>query len=301
MSPGTVLYVHQQRMTPPSAYTRSAPAKINLGLHVLRKRDDGYHDIETVFHQIAWADTVRVSPADDLSMTCSDPSLPTDDRNLCMQAARRFRDALGVTLGATLHLEKRVPYGAGLGGGSSDAVATLLALCDLWMDGETPLPILYEVATEIGSDVPFFLESARNGPAAFARGRGEVLEPLMTDEGPFALEAPVAVVVPPVMLPTPEAYGYVTPNETARPDLRSIVTTVPVHEWTGRLVNDFEAPIVEQFPETGDARDLLLRHGARYASLSGSGSSVFGVFPDAASADAAVRDAETSGYRAARG
>ncbi len=288
-------------MTPPSAYTRSAPAKINLGLHVLRKRSDGYHDIETIFHRIAWADTVRVSPADDLSMTCSDPSLPTDDRNLCMQAARRFRDALGITKGAALHLEKRVPYGAGLGGGSSDAGATLLVLCDLWMDGEAPFSMLHEIATEIGSDVPFFLESVRNGPAAFATGRGEVLEPLMTDEGPFALEAPVAVVVPPVMLPTPEAYGYVTPNETARPDLRSIVTTVPVHEWTGRLVNDFEAPMVEQFPETGDARDLLLRHGAQYASLSGSGSSVFGVFPDAASADAAVRDAETAGYRAARG
>lgn len=288
-------------MTPPSAYTRLAPAKINLGLHVLRKRDDGYHDIETVFHQIAWADTVRVSPADDLSMTCSDPSLPTDERNLCMQAARRFRDALGIAKGATLHLEKRVPYGAGLGGGSSDAAATLLVLHDLWTDGDVRFSMLHEIATEIGSDVPFFLEAARSGPAAFATGRGEVLEPLTTAEDPYVLGAPVAVVVPPVMISTPEAYGYVTPKETDRPDLRSIVTTVPVHEWTGRLVNDFEAPVFERYPEVEDARDLLLRHGARYASLSGSGSSVFGIFPDATSAEAAIRDAQASGFRAARG
>ncbi|PSQ88635.1 MAG: 4-(cytidine 5'-diphospho)-2-C-methyl-D-erythritol kinase, partial [Bacteroidetes bacterium QH_2_63_10] len=133
-----------------------APAKINLGLHVLRERPDGDHDIETVLHRIDWADTITATPADTLSLTCSDPALPTDENNLCLQAAHRLAAAFDVTAGAELHLEKRVPYGAGLGSGSSDAATTLRLLMQLWDLNPSPEQ-LRGIGGAIGADVPFFL------------------------------------------------------------------------------------------------------------------------------------------------
>ena len=168
--------------------TLSAPAKINLGLHVLRKRTDGYHDIETVLHRIAWADTLTLRPSDRLEMTCSDPALPTDTDNLCLQAAHRLADRLGTSQGASIHLEKRVPYGAGLGGGSSDAATTLKGLQQLW-EVDVPQEMLHEVAASVGSDVPFFLMET---PAAYATGRGDRLTPLR-DEEDDALRVPYKI------------------------------------------------------------------------------------------------------------
>ncbi|PEN14341.1 4-(cytidine 5'-diphospho)-2-C-methyl-D-erythritol kinase [Longibacter salinarum] len=286
--------------------TRRAPAKINLGLHVLRKRDDGYHDIETVFHRIGWSDVVSVEPADRLSMTCSDPDLPTDEANLCMQAALDLQDAAGVMAGAQIHLEKRVPYGAGLGGGSSDAAITLLLLADLWLSaddaGELPRAevhaMLRDVAAGVGSDVPFFLEDL---PAAYATGRGEILEPLRAEVGGFELDAPLVVVVPPVEVSTPDAYGRVTPRENERPDLRSLVASADVTRWRRELVNDFSATVLDAYPEVASAHDMLVEMGASYVSLSGSGSAVYGVFDDSTNADAAEVQARARGYEVGRG
>lgn len=256
---------------------RHAPAKINLGLHVLRQRPDGYHDIETVFLRIPWADRVTAEPADDLSMTCSDPSLPTDDGNLCMQAAQRLAEAFDVDAGAALHLEKQVPYGAGLGSGSSDAAATLELLNAMWEVG-APHDALQAIGAEIGSDVPFFLQPEM---AAYATGRGDQLTPLYdaADE-PYRCPFALVVAVPPVQIATPEAYQRVTPQEKDRPDLRAIVSSNDLARWRTELVNDFDTPIRDAYPEVQAAARTLTDAGAAYVSLSGSGSAVFGVFAE---------------------
>ena len=264
--------------------TERAPAKINLGLHVLRRRPDGYHDVATVLHRIDWADTITAQPADALSMTCSDPALPTDEANLCMQAARALAEACEGTAGAALHLEKRVPYGAGLGGGSSDAAATLRLLNRLWGLG-LPTSALQDVARQIGADVPFFLEEA---PAAYATGRGDDLTPLRDEGGPYRLPYPVLVVVPSVEVATPEAYACVTPDDADRPRLPSLLRTNDLSRWRSALVNDFEAPIAERHAEIQAAREWLREAGAAYVSLSGSGGAVYGVFPEAAQAEAVL-------------
>ena len=263
-----------------------APAKINLGLHVLRKRPDGYHDVETVLHRIDWADTITAQPADALSMTCSDPALPTDGDNLCMQAARRLAETCNVTRGATLHLEKRVPYGAGLGGGSSDAAATLRLLARLWDLDPTPKQ-LHDVARGIGSDVAFFLHDA---PAAYATGRGDDLTPLYGNDHPYRLPYPVLVAVPPIKSATPAAYGQVTPREADRPGLPDLVRSSDLARWSTALVNDFEAPIAADHPEVADTQAWLADAGATYVSLSGSGGAVYGVFETPERAEAAFDD-----------
>lgn len=272
---------------------RLAPAKINLGLHVLRRRDDGYHDIETVMYRIGWADRVTVAPADDLSMTCSDPALPTDADNLCLQAAQRLQAVVGVDQGARLHLDKRVPYGAGLGSGSSDAAVTLEVLATLWGVETTP-QMLHEITAQIGSDAPFFL----NGSAALATGRGDELSPLRDVSGaPYHLPFALVVVVPDVHIATPDAYSHVRPDPTGRADLAALVRSNDLAQWRTMLVNDFEAPILDAYPTVRAARRLLVEHGAGYAALSGSGSAVYGVFDDDALGRQAAQAARAAGHR----
>lgn len=276
---------------------KDAPAKLNLGLHVRRRRPDGYHDLETVFVRIPWSDTLTAVPAERLVFTCSDPALPTDERNLCVRAARQLAAAFDVPCSAALHLEKRVPYGAGLGGGSSDAATTLRLLSDLWKLDATA-PQLHALAAALGSDVPFFLGPA----AAHATGRGERLEPLIdpATQEPYQLPFATVVVVPPVQVSTAEAYRMVRPNDTARPDLRAVVCSNDLARWRAELVNDFERPVLEAYPAVQSALDALRDAGAGYAALSGSGSAVFGVFEDATRATAAAEAARLNGHRTVR-
>ncbi|PSQ99142.1 MAG: 4-(cytidine 5'-diphospho)-2-C-methyl-D-erythritol kinase [Bacteroidetes bacterium SW_11_64_17] len=270
--------------------SKQAPAKINLGLHVLRERADGDHDIETVLHRIDWADTVTATLADSLFMTCSDPALPTDENNLCVQAAHRLATAFDVAEGAALHLEKRVPYGAGLGSGSSDAAATLQLLVQLW--DLTPSPKqLREISGTIGADVPFFLWDA---PAAYATGRGDALSPLRTGGSPYRLPFPVLVAVPPVEVATPWAYDHVRPNEADRPDLRRLVRSNELARWRSALTNDFAAPVAEAMPAVASLQNTLRDTEAAYVSLSGSGSAVYGVFETLRAAQAAADTVRTS-------
>ncbi|GAB5521274.1 MAG: 4-(cytidine 5'-diphospho)-2-C-methyl-D-erythritol kinase [Rhodothermales bacterium] len=268
----------------PSALQARAPAKINLGLHVLRRRTDGFHDLDTVFLRIGWADRLRLHPADQLTLTCSDPTLPTDGRNLCMKAAQLFMAHYGIAQGAALHLEKHLPYGAGLGGGSSDAATTLLMLAE-WFDVETDADTLHVLAAELGSDVPFFL-----GPdAARGTGRGTDLTPLTLPDGsPYRLPYALVVAVPEVHVSTAEAYGAITPNDVERPGLAELVASNDLDRWQHELVNDFEAPIIALHPAIGQVKQALTEAGAGYAAMSGSGSAVFGVFTSNAKAVAAA-------------
>lgn len=273
---------------------RQAPAKLNLGLHVLRKRPDGFHDLETVFLRIPWADVVTVRPSRRVGLTCSDSSLTTDETNLVMKAALRLAEAAGVEKGAALHLDKRLPHGAGLGGGSSDAAATLCLLADFWTL-DVPDETLHRLALTLGSDVPFFL-----GPdAAYATGRGEILTPLRDPATGAVYRLPYAlvVVVPPVHVSTAAAYARVRPRATDRPDLRALVVSNNLTRWRAALVNDFETPIFEQYPEIRIVKEALLEAGAGYAAMSGSGSAVFGVFEDQDAATAAADAARRKGHR----
>lgn len=236
----------------------------------MRKRADSYHDLETIFLPIGWGDQILVRSADVLSMSCSDESLPVDARNLCMKAAIALHQFASVEQGAHIHLEKRVPMGAGLGGGSADAATTLLALTDLWQLDVAPSD-LHDIAASLGSDVPFFLTSA----PMLGTGRGEILTPFRY-HFPFHL----VVVMPNVMVSTAEAYRSITPNTENRPNLLEVVTSNDLARWRMELVNDFEAPIMGKYTEIAEVKAQLQAFGAGYAAMSGSGAAVFGVFED---------------------
>lgn len=270
-----------------------APAKLNLGLHVLRRRADGYHDLASVFVPLPWHDRLTAEVSDVLTLTCSDARLPVDEGNLVMRAALALQSVTGTPMGATLHLDKHLPYGAGLGSGSSDAAAALRLLADLWQV-EVPTETLHTLALELGSDVPFFLDAV----PALAEGRGERLTPLMDADGePYRLPFPVVVAVPPVHVSTAEAYRLVTPRTEGRPDLAALVASNDLDRWQAELLNDFEAPVCAAHPEL-DAMRLALRDaGAAYVSMSGSGSAFFGVFEEDRHALAAAEALRFEGHR----
>ncbi len=265
-----------------------APAKINVGLHILRRRPDGFHDLESVFVRIGWADGVSVAAADELTLACDDPALPTDGSNLVLKAALSLSHRTGITEGAAFRLTKRVPYGAGLGGGSSDAAAALRLLRRLW-DVSIGDSDLQHVGAAIGSDVPFFL----GPPVAFVEGRGERIQSMEGYVFPYVL----VVVKPPVSVPTPEAYRLVRPRDQGREDLRAVVASNDLERWRHALVNDFEASVFAAYPQVGALKRRMSALGADYASMSGSGSAVFGVFEREETAREAAAALEAPGYR----
>lgn len=265
-----------------------ACAKLNLGLQVLRRREDGFHDLATVFHPIGWADTISALPSERLTLSCSDESLPVDDSNLVMKAARRLARAHEVRQGAALHLEKVLPMGAGIGGGSSDAAATLRVLCAMWKLGYSRIR-LQAIALELGSDVPFFL----HGRVAYATGRGEILRPMPDYVMPYTL----VIAAPPVHVSTAWAFGRISPANRGRPDLEAAVRSNDLERWRRELVNDFERPVMSAKPMIKDLHQHISDCGAGYVSLTGSGSAVFGAFESRIDAAAAREAAEQLGCR----
>jgi 4-diphosphocytidyl-2-C-methyl-D-erythritol kinase len=250
--------------------TTRAYGKINLGLRILRKRSDGYHDIETVFHQIDLFDELsfRLHESDVL-LTSTDPQLPTDSSNLCVKAAHLLRDLTGLQEGVEIMLKKNIPIGAGLGGGSADAAATLLTLTRLWNLELGPAE-LHALAANLGSDIPFFLV----GNTASATSRGEQLEPL-------GLRFPywIVVVTPPVHVSTAWAYKMLHRGENPVPQAgfkSALLEHAHDHQFLARtLTNDFEHVVFETHPEIRAIKETMLNEGADIALMSGSGSSVF--------------------------
>lgn len=251
---------------------RFAPSKINLGLHVGSLRADGYHEVDTVLYPIDWADAVEAAYAGRFSFTCYGRPCGPDASNLCLRAWQLFHEATYCDP-VQLLLLKNIPAGAGLGGGSSDAVATLRLLQQLF-PGLASDEQLRQWAAALGSDCPFFLE---NQPMQ-ATGRGDVLTPVYInlDLTAFAL----VVGVPDVAVSTawayreldrmrPDAGDYVTPAEVVR---------LPVKQWRELLFNDFEAVVFAHHPEVQVLKNSLYEAGALYAAMSGSGSAVFGIF-----------------------
>lgn len=244
---------------------------------MLRKRDDGFHDIETVFLRIPWSDEIFARPADSVTMTASDSRLPVDDRNLIIKTATLLRNAHGFQGGVQFYLDKHVPFGAGLGGGSSDAAAAMLLLNELWklnLSAST----LQKAALQLGSDVAFFL----GAETALGHGRGEILMPLddPTTGEPYRPPFALVVAVPQIHVSTAEAYDMVAPHQNERADLREIILSNNLERWTAELTNDFERAIFAQHPAIADLKMALLDAGAGYAAMSGSGSAVYGFFEE---------------------
>lgn len=281
-------------MQPATTEFLRAPAKVNLNLRLLGVRPDGYHQLETLFLPLpGFADTLAVSPtgtAGGIELTCSVPGL-SGPENLVAKAYRAYGAATGFAPGLAVHLEKRIPAGAGLGGGSSDA-ASLLA----WLNrraGERALApdTLSALAAKLGADVPFFL---LGGPA-LASGIGEVLTPVSFDMSGFSL----VLVCPPVHVSTAWAYrewDRLNPGARFDPEKARGLLTAPGEQiicpfcpGTGALQNSLETAVFPAFPALRAIKERLIREGAVAALMSGSGASLFGLFRDHAAAAEAER------------
>lgn len=242
--------------------------KINLGLNVLRKRADGYHDLATCFYPVPWCDVLEIVPAPHFSFQVSGLSVPgPDSSNLCVRAYDLLRRDFELEPVA-IHLLKIVPVGAGLGGGSSDAAYTLKTLNALF-ELSIPAPVLRAYAAELGSDCAFFIDSK----PAFGEGRGEVLSDInLTLRGKY-----IVIIKPAVSINTGVAFANVSTHPPSM-DLKSILENQPLEEWRHSVANDFEEYVFREYPVVGELRQVLYDAGAQFASLSGSGSSVFGIF-----------------------
>jgi len=250
-----------------------SPAKINWSLRVLGRRTDGYHDLETLFQTISLHDVLTVTPAGETSLVCDDPTIPTDDSNLILRAAK----ALGAPPVA-IELQKRIPAGGGLGGGSSNAATTLRALNTLFDLGFPELDLL-EIALGLGSDVPFFLA----GGTAYATGRGEELARM---PGPPKL--PLLLLFPEERMLTAEAFRLLRRfSPPIGPERYEEILAGGLLPHAGELTNDFEQPVFAKLPQLADLKRRLLDSGAGWAAMSGSGSTIVGAFRDGAARDAA--------------
>ena len=248
-----------------------AYAKINLGLRILDRRADGFHAIETLFHRIALHDELDLERADRIDVTSSTPDAPNGKENLCYEAARLLQERLGVTNGARIHIRKAIPVGAGLGGGSADAALVLRELPRLW-DLNVTDEVLKDLALRLGSDVPYFLGTG----SALARGRGEELSYTR-----LAIPYTILLCHPKIHVSTAWAYSRVSVSGRREgPDLLVLVRQglKNPHLLQHTILNDFEPAVFAAHPEIKQVKEAMLTAGAVYASMSGSGSSVFGFF-----------------------
>ena len=253
-----------------------AQAKINLLLRVLARESSGYHAIETVFLRLDLGDDVRVRVTQGRSLDCAGPAMPAaglgaTEKNLAYRAAVAYQEATGCPAGFAIEIEKHIPVGGGLGGGSADAGAVLRAL-----DALSPNPLgprLVELATALGADVPFM---AIDSPMALAWGRGERLHPV------HALDSrPVLLAIPDFSVPTPDAYAWLAADRGPYEPLARVLAPEALATWESLVAvaeNDFEQVIARRHPVIGKLVDELDAAGAIVAMMSGSGSTVFGVF-----------------------
>lgn len=272
--------------------TLLAPAKVNLALRVVGRRDDGYHDIDSIFVPVGVHDEVEIewSPgAAAVELACDDPALPRGAGNIAWQAAETFLEASRARGRVRVSLRKRIPAGAGLGGGSSDAAAVLRLLAHI--AGDPPGAPLAALAKRLGADVPFFLECR----PARVRGIGDVIEPL-ADFRPLWL----AIVFPGFPVVTRWAYERLDQSLTARGAVDTIRGFGAVGGKVDYGSNDFEEVVGERYPSIVELKHALLEAGAASAGLSGSGSAVFGVFEDERAARRAAREQRGSWTAVAR-
>ncbi|OGS18377.1 MAG: 4-(cytidine 5'-diphospho)-2-C-methyl-D-erythritol kinase [Elusimicrobia bacterium RIFOXYA2_FULL_50_26] len=250
-----------------------APAKINIYLEITGRRPDGYHTLETIFQTVSLYDTLAFEPKKSaLTLTCDDKDLPCDETNLALRAAVLLRDKNGVKAGAEIHLQKRIPMGAGLGGGSSDAAAVLKGLRKLWGLDVTDTA-LSELAVQLGADVPFFLK----GGTVLGTGIGECLELVKN-----VLPASYLLVYPGFGVPTADVYRKLKLPLTRKrkiTKIKNLLETGSVPDvWSRYMFNRLEEVVLPEFRMVRHARDVLKSFGCP-TLMSGSGSTVFAVVP----------------------
>lgn len=242
-------------------------AKINLGLNIVSKRDDGYHNIESCFYPIPWHDSLEVIEAASFAFHSYGLDIPGNtSSNLCVKAYELIKKDHDIPP-VEIHLLKNIPMGAGLGGGSADGAFTLKTLNELFKLNLTSSQ-LEAYALQLGSDCPFFI---KNEPV-LAKGRGEQLEVIDLDLSGYYL----AIHNPDIHVSTKEAYAGVSPQAPSK-SINEIIQS-PIQEWKGQLVNDFESSIFPNHAEIEQLKNGMYEAGAIYASMTGSGSTVFGLF-----------------------
>ena len=243
--------------------------KINLGLHITEKRPDGYHNIETVFYPIALCDKLEINPCDTFAFSQNGIELEClAADNLCVKAYKLLKNDFPMIGNVDIKLTKNIPFGAGLGGGSADAAFTLMMLNSIFalkLSDEQ----LANYARKLGADCAFFV---KNTPV-YATEKGDVFEKYNVSLSNYSL----LLVKPDIFISTPQAYSGVKPHK-AENDIRTILSQ-PIETWKNTLVNDFEESIFPKHPLLNDIKKMLYNSGAVYAGMSGSGSSMFGIFP----------------------
>lgn len=243
-------------------------AKINLGLNVLERLPNGYHTIETGFCFIEWRDRIEIEPAGRMQLDMGDSGIPVDENNLIVKAVNVLHDHAGLRDEFKITVQKNIPAGAGLGGGSSNAATTLRMINKIANLGLS-VDDLATLGAKLGADVPFFIK----GEAGIGTGLGTEIEP--ADIQP---DAYIITVFPNIMSSTPEAYKYCLPNPEPDFSLKNLLLEGDIEEWHYLLENNLEPAVFPRHELVGNLKDQFYDYGASYASMSGSGSSVFGLF-----------------------
>ena len=267
-------------------------AKINLGLKILGPRPDGYHDICSIFQTVDLADVLHFRQGPENRLSCSDPSLPTNENNFVMKALHLFQQQVPGVESYEIHLEKKIPVGAGLGGGSADAAAVLRAM-NRYSGERLSYAALQTLAQQLGSDVAFLI----NGGCAVVRGRGERISPVSaTGNVTFVL------AYPGLEISSAWAYSTLQGSLTPKTPYLNFIDSlsggcVDLLELCSRLENDFQAMVERAYPIVAELGHILSSTGPQFLSMSGSGSCLFGVFEDRTAASSAAAQLQAQGFR----
>lgn len=265
-----------------------AYAKINLGLHVVERLPNGFHHIETAFVFLNWCDEIHYEHADSYELTSSDESLDVSEQNLVTRAVKLMEERVDKKMNLRIHLHKRIPSGAGLGGGSSDAAATLKAINNMW-DLDIATNELMELGAQLGADVPIFLSET----PAFASGIGTQLE--LAEIQPNAW---ILTIFPGIECPTAQVYQHCQPSGQPEISIKSVLLNDDLSDWKWFIQNDLEAPALFFHPQIGHIKDEMVNLGADFSLMTGSGSSVFGLFEQEFVALEALQSFRHFGYQA---
>ncbi len=258
-----------------------SPAKINLGLNIVAKRVDGFHDLETFFYPLnELCDVITIRNSDNFSFKCDNPLLPSDETNLVVKAVRKLEKLYSRKFNVEIGLKKIIPAGAGLGGGSSNAGTVLICLNEMF-GLKINSDQLSKLALELGSDVPFFIQAK----PAVGKSRGEIL-----NFSNFEIKKPILVVNPGIHISTKEAFENIAPSPPSFNYDYFLKNEKPDFEFLRKnLSNDFENYVFSKYAEVQSIKDLLYESGAELSLMSGTGSTVFGIFRDENLAESATK------------
>ncbi len=244
--------------------------KVNLGLNIVSKRNDGYHNLESVFLPIPWTDILEITPSKETTIITTGRTIEGNtNNNLCAKAIRLMERNFDVP-NLRLHLHKILPSGAGLGGGSSDGAHTLLLINSLFALNASEEQLI-QMAAELGADCPFFI---KNKPQ-YVTGIGEIMEDIAVDlKGKY-----MAIVFPEILVSTAIAFQGISPRP-AKYNTKDILANTSIEQWKEYICNDFEAPVFKTHPIIKEVKSTLYKKGALFASMSGTGSAVYGIFSE---------------------